>query len=301
MTAAEYSAAPRNEHALGVVLALMGGAVLSIGGPLIRVIDQADGWTVLFYRGVSFFAMLFLIVLWQSRGRTLDRYLYIGWGGFWIAVSLGLGFISYLFAMLHTTVANVVFVVGASPLVTAFLAWIILGERLSLRSWAILLLALGGIGLMVGDGLASGRLLGNLIALGATLTFSFLVILLRMNRDTDMLAATSLAGLVSAVICLLLVETLFVSQWDLAVSLALGAIQIGLGFTFITYASRYIPAAEVTLLTLIETILAPIWTWLVVGEVPGLATAAGGGMVLLCVGIFAALSVRVDPAIGQRH
>jgi drug/metabolite transporter (DMT)-like permease len=289
------SPAPQN-HLLGVILALCGGTVLSMGGPLIRLIEEADGWSVMFYRGISFFAMLLVIITWQSRGRTLERYLYIGWGGFWIAVCLGIGFISYLFAMLHTTVANVVFVVGASPLVTAALAWIILGERLSIKASAILALALGGIAIMVWDGLASGQLLGSIIALGATFTFSMMVILLRMNKDTDMLAATSLAGLVAAAVALLLVETLILSTNDMIVSLALGAVQVGLGFTFITYASRYIPAAEVTLLALIETLLAPVWTWMVVGEVPGMATFTGGAMVLTCVAVFALISMREETA-----
>jgi drug/metabolite transporter (DMT)-like permease len=196
--------------------------------------------------------------------------------------------------MFHTTVANVVFVVGASPLITALLAWVVLRERLSALSWTVLALALVGIAVMVGEGLTEGRLIGSVIAFGAAVTFSMLVILLRLSRHTDMLAATSLAGLVSAVICLFVLESLAVTTHDLVISLTLGAVQTGLGFTFITYASRYIPAAEVTLLALVETILAPIWTWLVAGEVPGLATLGGGAMVLVCVGLFALTSLREE-------
>ena len=182
------------------MLALGGGIALSTGGPLIKLIEQADGWTVMFYRGLAFTATLLAIVCWRARGRVIERYRNIGWSGIAIALCLGLGLICYLFAMLNTTVANVTFVVGSSPLVTAFLAWIILGERLSGRSWIILLCALAGVGLMVAEGLASGRALGNLIALATTFTFAGFVILLRMARAFDMLAATSLAGLVAAVI-----------------------------------------------------------------------------------------------------
>ncbi len=299
MTAIDSTGSP-DRHLLGVILALCGGAVLSTGGPLIRLIEDADGWSVLFYRGVSFFVVLFVIVAVQSRGRTFERYLYIGWGGFWIAIMLGIGFISYLFAMLHTTVANVVFVVGSSPLITAFLAWILLSEKLPLKSWGVLILALVGIGLMVNDGLATGQFLGVMIAFATAVVFSMLVILLRMNKDTDMLAATSLAGLVSAAACLFMVETLAMSSHDFIISLILGAGQIGLGFTFITYATRYIPAAEVTLLALIETILAPLWTWLLVGEVPGLTTIGGGAVVLVCVAIFAAISLYDQRVSGRQ-
>jgi len=284
----------QSRHALGVLLALGGGIALSIGGPLIKMIDQADGWTIMFYRGLTFTATLFVIVCWRSRGAYIERYRSIGWSGIAIALCLGVGLITYLFAMIHTTVANVTFVVGSSPLVTAFLAWIILRERLSARSWAILLCALGGIGLMVVEGLAAGRVLGNVVAVATTLTFASFVILLRVSRAFDMLAATSLAGLVAAAISAYMATTLSITTHDLVIAVLLGSVQVGLGFTFITYASRHIPAAEVTLLSLSETILGPIWAWLVIGEVPSGWTLLGGAVVLACVAVFASLRLRRD-------
>lgn len=291
MSTAEHSVF-RSSHALGIGLALGGGIALSVGGPLIKMIEQADGWTVMFYRGLTFTATLFLIICWRSRGQCIERYRSIGWPGLAIALCLGVGLITYLFAMIHTTVANVTFVVGSSPLVTAFLAWIILGERLSARSWAILICALGGIGLMVAEGLAAGRVLGNVVAIATTLTFASFVILLRVSRAFDMLAATSLAGLVAAAISAYMATTLSITAHDLVIALLLGSVQVGLGFTFITYASRHIPAAEVTLLSLSETILGPIWAWLVIGEMPSGWTLLGGAVVLFCVALFASLALR---------
>ena len=291
MTVSEQSVF-QSRHALGILLALAGGTALSVGGPLIKMIEHADGWTIMFYRGLTFTATLFAIVCWRSRGQCVERYRSIGWSGIAIALCLGVGLITYLFAMIHTTVANVTFVVGSSPLVTAFLAWIILGERLSSRSWAILLCALAGVGLMVVEGLASGRALGNLVALATTFTFASFVILLRISRAFDMLAATSLAGLVAAAISAYMATTLSITTHDLVIALLLGSVQVGLGFTFITYASRHIPAAEVTLLSLSETILGPIWAWLVIGEMPSTWTLLGGAIVLVCVGTFASFALR---------
>ena len=278
-------------HALGVVLALAGGTVLSFGGPIVRMFEEAEGWTIMFYRGLAFFAMLFVIVCWRSRGRVIERYLQIDRIGLAIAFTLGIGFITYVFAMLNTTVANVTFVIGASPLVTALLAWLILRERISLVSALILAVALIGVGTMVAEGITGGRLKGNLIALGAVFTYAVFVILLRKARDFDMLAATSLAGLVASTFGFFLADTLAISTHDLIVVIIFGSVQIGLGFTFVTYASRHIPAAEVTLLTLTETVLGPIWAWLLVGEVPGLWTLVGGMIVLGCVALFAARSL----------
>jgi drug/metabolite transporter (DMT)-like permease len=275
-------------HALGVVLALAGGTMLSFGGPIVRMFEDAGGWTIMFYRGLAFFATLFAIVCWRSRGRVLERYRQIDRIGLAIALCLGIGLIAYVFAMLNTTVANVTFVIGASPLATAVLAWLVLNERISLTSALILCMAVFGVGIMVVEGISAGRLTGNLIALGAVATYAVFIILLRKARDFDMLAATSLAGLVASAIGFCLAETLAISTHDLMVALIFGSVQIGLGFTFVTYASRHIPAAEVTLLTLSETVLGPIWAWLLVGEVPSVWTLVGGAVVLGCVALFAA-------------
>lgn len=278
-------------HALGVALALAGGTMLSFGGPIVRMFEEADGWTVMFYRGLAFFVTLFAIVCWRSKGRVIERYRQVDRIGLAIALCLGVGLIAYVFAMLNTTVANVTFVIGASPLATALLAWLVLRERISLTSAAILSLALLGVGIMVLEGVSAGRLKGNLIALGAVATYAVFIILLRKARGFDMLAATSLAGLVAAAFGFALADTLTISTHDLLVAIVFGSFQIGLGFTFITYASRHIPAAEVTLLTLSETILGPIWAWLLVGEVPSFWTLAGGAVVLSCVAVFALLAL----------
>lgn len=277
----------KSNHLLGVLLTLAGGITLSTGGTLVRLFEDTDGWTIMFYRGLSFFAMMFVIVCFRSRGRVVERYRAIDATGLAIGVCLGLGLISYLFAMLNTTVANVYFVVGASPLVTALLAWLVLGERISLRTGVILTAALLGIGVMVAEGLATGRMLGNVIALGTLGTFAVFVILLRKARAFDMLAATSLAGLVAAAVAAFMADTLYISLHDLILAIIFGAVQIGLGFTFITYAARHIPAAELMLLSLSESILGPVWVWLVVAEVPSVSTLLGGAIVLGCVGLYA--------------
>lgn len=281
----------KSNHLLGVLLTLAGGITLSTGGTLVRLFEDTDGWTIMFYRGLSFFAMMFVIVCIRSRGRVVERYRSIDATGLAVGVCLGLGLISYLFAMLNTTVANVYFVVGASPLVTALLAWLVLGERISLRTGIIFAAALLGVGVMVADGLATGRMLGNVIALGTLATFAVFVILLRKAREFDMLAAVSLAGLVAATVAFFMADTLYISSHDLLIAIIFGAVQIGLGFTFITYAARHIPAAELMLLSLSENVLGPVWVWLIVTEVPSLSTLAGGAIVLGCVALYAAFAL----------
>jgi len=118
-------------YSYGVTLVLIGGLFLSLSGILLRNLESASGWQVLFYRGLAFSATLFLLLLYKYRSQTLQAFRDIGRPGIWAGTILGLGSICYVFAILTTTVANAVFIIGASPLATAFIGWLILGERTS--------------------------------------------------------------------------------------------------------------------------------------------------------------------------
>lgn len=280
-------------QARGIAFGLMGGLCISFGGPLVRLIEQAEGWQILTYRSGAFTVTLLLLIVGQYGWRSMDvikhAFTPIGLA---VAVTIGSGFCFYLFALLHTTVANTVFVISMGPLITAAIAWPVLGERLSLKTLLILLFALVGVAIMLTGAVTGGRLLGNIFALGAVLTFAIFVILCRLARDRDMLAATCLGGFFAACFSGFMAPTLIIPPMDYVYALVLGIVQVGLGFSFITWASRYIPAAEVSLLTLVETVMGPVWTWMVVGELPAATTLIGGGIVLVCVVLHAVMALR---------
>lgn len=270
-------------YPLGVAMVLTAGACLSLGGLILRNIEAADGWQVMFYRSIAFTVTLSLYIAVRYRGRMIRPFLRIGRTGPLLSLLLGLGSVCYVFAILETTVANVMFILSTTPLWTALLAWAVLRERVRASTWVAMLAAVAGIGLMVVNGLATGRILGNLLAFGAVAGFAGMVVILRRSQHVDMVPATCLAGVVAAALSALMVEGFAVSGHDLALSLLLGTVQYGAGFLFITLGARYVPAAEVSLLALSEIILAPTWVWIFVDEVPAALTLAGGAMVLAAV------------------
>ncbi|MGI9305133.1 MAG: DMT family transporter [Gammaproteobacteria bacterium] len=283
-------------YAFGVMLVLSGGVCLSISGILLRNVESADGWQLLFYRGVSFFITLFLIIFLRYRGRTLQAFHAVGTRGIWVALVLGAGSVCYVFAILLTTVANAVFIIGAAPLVTAIAGWLFLKEKITAAGVLAMLVAVAGIGLMFTDGFLAGRWLGNVMAVFVVLSFAAMLVLLRGARNVDMLPATCMAGLVAAAIAGFMAADLILSRNDLVIAILLGSVQFTGGFMFITIGTRYVPAAEVALFSLSEAVLAPIWVWIGVNEVPSVLTLCGALVVSAAVIIHSIVGIRRERA-----
>ena len=276
----------------GICLILIAGLFLSTGGLFVRHVDQADGWQILFYRSLSFVIMLFLFTLWQHRGGTLRAYREIGWPGALAALCIGLNFTFYVFGMLNTTVANVSFIRSLNPFMVAFLAWLVLGERVGRPLLFAMAAALLGLAIMFADGIETGHTKGNLIALGLPASFAVALVALRAGADRDMTPATCLGGLLSVVIAFFMAGNLALSPSDLILSILFGTLQLGLGFILITVAVRWVPAAQVALLILMEMILAPVWVWLLLDERPTDAALLGGLIVLAAVATQGLLALR---------
>jgi drug/metabolite transporter (DMT)-like permease len=283
MSERETPTAPDAKYPLGVAMVLVAGVCLSFGGLILRHVESADIWLMVFYRSITFSGTLLLFLAVVYRGRLVRPFLAIGPEGVVVALSLGVGAVCYLVAIDLTTVANVVFILGTGPLLTALLGRLVLGERVRPVTWIAMAAALCGIALMVVEGLDSGRLTGNVVALGAAAAFAVMVVAIRRAKSVDMVPASCLGGLVGAAAAATMVGGFGISGHDLGLALLLGSVQLGAGFLLITLGTRWVPAAEVPLLALTEIVLAPIWVWLWVDEVPGRLTLLGGAVVLAAV------------------
>ncbi|NNE21578.1 MAG: DMT family transporter [Rhizobiales bacterium] len=289
-----------NRTALGMIYGLLGGLSLSLGGPIVRMLSEdTNSWQFLAWRSYAFMIFMFAIAIW--RAGTLRAVATetgkIGHMLLPIACLVGFGQICYVLGLIHTTVANVGFIIGAGPVFTAFVAWIVLKERLKTSGTIALAAACIGIAIMFKDGLAGEGMLGNLFALGAMVTYSFYVILLRITRDIDTFVASGFGGLIATVAAAWLAGGhLQIPLPDVALAIASGTIQVGFGFAFLTLASKLIPAAQVTLLVLTETVLGPLWVWLLINEVPSVSALIGGVVILSSVAAFAGISL-----VDERH
>lgn len=280
-------------------LLVTGGAVLwSLMGLAIRAID-ASTWQILFWRSLGMASVLFVWISWRSGGQPLARIRAAGLPGAIGGASLVFAFAGAIYAIQATTVANAVFLFAASPLITAVLAWPVLGEPVRRGTWLAIALASVGILAMVREGLALGALSGNIAALASSAGFSGFTLALRKGRSGDMLPATALGGAFSVAAAGLVLlaggDALLVAPPDILLSLGMGVVLLGGGLVAYTLGSRALPAADLALLSMVEVMLAPVWVWVFLDESAGSGTLAGGAILL------AALSINALTGMRHRH
>ena len=293
MAEAEIEAAERDKalraqaeqrlYALGLASVVGASFFTSLAGIFVRLTEDAEGFTLLFYRSLAFVLFMAVFLGLRYRGRTVDAFLAIGRPGLVVALALGTAFMSFIFALMETSVARVVFIGGTSPFVAAALAWLILRERLAPITLLAMVGALLGIGVMVWEGLAEGSMLGLLLAFVPVLGYAVTLVCFRFKKGEDMLPAVFLAGVFAMVVSGFAAPTLAISANDLLMAILLGVVQLGFQYLLITYGVRRVPAAEVALLGRLQLVLGPLWVWIGVGEVPTVATLLGGGIILAVV------------------
>lgn len=217
-------------------------------------------------------------------------------------LGLVFAFAGAIYAIQTTTIANAVFLFTASPFVAAILGWILLGERVRPWTWAAIALAVVGMYLMVREGLAMGALAGNIAALLSAVGFGAFSVALRWGKVGQMLPVSMLGGVFSALVAVGVLAAqgapIIATAWDTGVSIAIGAVILALGMVMYTLGSRVIPAAELTLLSLIEVLLAPLWVFLFLGETASSATFVGGAVLLAAVALNAVMGTRTQMAEG---
>lgn len=247
--------------------------------------------------GRALFAVLGLLayVAVAERGAVGRAFRSVGRGGLAIAALMAVSSGSFIIALNHSSVANVLFMQALAPILAAVLG-MLLGEAVSRRTWAAMVIALAGVGLMVG-GPGHPSVAGLALSLLMTASFSATLVITRHRRDVSMAPATCLSQVLVFLCAAPFAQPGDVGAHDLALLVALGIGQIGLGLVFLTIGGRLIPAAEVALITLLEVVLGPLWVWIFLSEQPSLATLAGGAVVLAAVGVQAsAPAPAADPS-----
>ena len=268
---------------LAILLMIASSVVISFSGLIVRILEVGP-LVMNFYRGMFLMCAVMVLLVVRYRGATIVRVISVGWSGIIAGIMLAAVAITFLQSLTHTTVANTLFVLAAIPFVTAGLAWIFLKERPNSATLITMVIAFAGIVIMIGEGFTIGAAYGNVMALLTTLSFSIYAVLVRRNRQVDMLPAILISTLIIMVVVALMRQgELEISRQDLWLCLLWGGVMSGFTSACFIVASRHIVAAELTIFMLLEFALGPVWVWLFVNESPSRWTLVGGALVICAV------------------
>ncbi len=267
----------------GYILLLFGGFCLSWGGFIIRSFEEATVWQILLLRSVFFMFALMIFLILTYKKSTIKIIKDAGFPAVLGGLVMSLSFIAFVVSMSITTVANVVFIISTQTMFLAIFGYFYLKEKVSLISLLSIILAMGGITIMVGDSLSTSSFFGNIVALAIPINFSILVMIIRKNKNLDMVPAIFYSGIFSIIYGLILSESFTFTSNDILMGFFLGVPQLAFGFICITIGSRSTPSTTIGLLMLTETLFAPIWVWLFLNEIPPLSVLIGGCVIITAI------------------
>ena len=269
-----------NNETLGALALIFAGVFLSFGGVIIRFMESSSAWQITGYRSITFSLAILLYIIIKYKKDTPHAFKKIGHSGILIALILGFSNTCFVWGMSTTTVSNAVFIMSTGPLFAAICSYFFLKRKIGKKTFIAIAGSMFGITIMFSGGMESNNYIGNIIILGVPIGFAFQLTLLNYNSHIDFMPATFLGGVFSSLIGFIFMANLDISTHDLLLCLFMGAFQVGIGFMLITIGSRYIPPHRAALFLLMEPVLAPIWAFLGVGEIPGQTEMLGGLIVL---------------------
>lgn len=281
----------QHDHRHGVAFALAAVAVLSPDSLIVRTVDAPDE-VVLLWRG-GLVALAMLAISWR-RGGSGTRWRAAGVGAVVAGCCWALATILFVYSVRRTEVANTLVIVGAGPVFAATIERVALRERIPLRTW----LASGGVAIglvwIFAGSAGRGSVAGDAAALAGSLAFATFLTLLRRGRGTDMTPALIVGGGVTAVVALASGGGTVPSARDAALLATLGLVILPASLLLTVQAARRIRAAEVALLGRLETVLGPLWVWLVLGDAPPADVVAAGALIVAVTSAHSVVALRAE-------
>ena len=273
----------------GVLLCLCGIVLLSPDSLLLRLIG-ADLWTLAFWRGgLSAVGLAVAVLLMEGRQLGQQQLLRLTRQGVVVAVSFAIANLAFIFSIQNTAVANTLVIMSLSPLFAALLSYFFFREPISTGTWLAAVAIFLGLTMVFYGSLATGGVVGDMAALVTSICVAISLVLMREHRDISMVPALAWSSGLACLAALPFAVPASLSGTGLMLMLVLGLIVLPASLTMIGLAPRYLPAPEVSLILRLEALLAPLWVWLVLGEVPSRQTLIGGGIILatlICLSLY---------------
>lgn len=268
-----------SNHTKGLLLTGIGGLALTVDIPLIKL-AAGNNWSILMMRsGTTFLAAIIIWLVWRAFDRNAPQ-LIPGKAGLVVASLYGIGSISFITAVYNTSTANLVFILAFNTVFAALLSWIFLREKPRPATMLAMLFMIGGVLVIVGGSIGTGHVFGDLMAVVSAFCIASAITISR-SSGKDM-GFTALVG----VLFPCLVAAFMVSRTGFQVEapwwiIFNGAVIMPISFFCLANGPKYLSGPEVAMFYLLETVLAPIWVWMIFSEVPTTNSLIGGAILIV--------------------
>ena len=275
----------------GSLLAFVAVMFITPDTLLIRL-SNIDTWGMLFYRGaIPFFVVLSALLIFYKKN-FLKALINVGYVGIFYIISFSVCNITFVISIQNTNVANTLIMIALAPMLSAILGAIFLKEMPDKKTWLAILITLLAVLYIFYDSIQIGSFFGNIMGLVTASGLAVNAVLIRSAKERDLLPSAVIGKLCVAIFAIFFVDSFELNGKDIIYVPLMCVVCVAIPFVLVTIAPRFIPAEEVNLFFLLETILGPIWVWLVIKEQPSLETIIGGSIILVTIGIHSFIKLK---------
>ena len=275
----------------GSLLAFIGVFLITPDSLLIRL-SNIETWGMLFYRGAIPFVVVLVGTLIFYNKNFLNALFNVGYTGIFYTISFAICNITFLVSIQNTNVANTLVMVAMAPMISAILGGIFLKEVPDKKTWVAILITFFSAIYIFYDSIQLGNFFGDFMGLVTATGLAVNAVLVRSAKDRDLLPSAVLGKLCVAIFAFFFVESFDLVGNDMIYIPLMCVLCVAIPFVLVTIAPRFIPAEEVNLFFLLETIIGPIWVWMIIKEQPSMETVQGGVIIIVTIAIHSFLKLK---------
>ena len=275
----------------GSLLAFIAVMLITPDSIFIRL-SNIDTWGMLFYRGAIPFVVVLIGLIFFYKNNLLKALIGIGYPGIFYVISFSICNITFIISIQNTNVANTLVMIAMAPMLSAILGSIFLKEVPDSKTWIAIIITLIAVSYIFHDSIEMGNFYGDLFGLITAFGLACNAVIARFAKNRDLVPSAVIGKLCVAIFAFFFVDTFSLVGTDLIFVPLMCVMCVAIPFVLVTIAPRFIPAEEVNLFFLLETIIGPFWVWLIINEQPSIETIQGGSVILLTIAIHSFLKLK---------
>ncbi len=275
----------------GSLLAFVAVMFITPDSLFIRL-SNVDTWGLVFYRGIIPFMTVLIGMLIIYKLNFFKILFTSGYHGIFYVITFSVTNITFVVSIQNTNVANTLVMIATAPMLSAILGAIFLKEPPDKKTWTSIIITFLAIIYIFYDSLKLGNFYGDILGFVTAIGLAVGAVIIRSAKNKNLVPAAVVGKLFVATFALLFIESFALVSNDLLIVPLMCILCVAIPFVLVTIAPRFIPAAEVNLFFLLETIIGPIWVWLIIKEQPSLETLQGGLIIITTIAIHSYLKLK---------